>query len=187
MSLSCCLFSGGAQPQTVWEARWLCLLESTVARERLAHRGWLAGGLQVTAARWGCRDPEPLGQPSVSGRWVPPQRWCSSRVLSHIWEEPDLAPGSYGARHLTWPGPRSLGTGRLGACGLPSPGGAGPLGDPHQSGRQRPGPASWVGEGAGNFINRGFLWLCTPTPCCCHLAGRSLGPRAAASVAPGEG
>lgn len=36
-------------------------------------------------------------------------------------------------------------------------------------------PDSGVEEGAGSFINRGFLWLCTPTPCCCHLAGSSLG------------
>lgn len=66
--------------------------------------------------------------------------------------------------------------------------GAGPLGGPSRSGvgATAQAPASRVEEGAGSFINRGFLWLCTPTPCCCHVAGSSLGLQALASEAPGS-
>lgn len=53
--------------------------------------------------------------------------------------------------------------------------GPGPLVTHTGVGASAQAPASRVEEGAGSFINRGFLWLCTPTPCCLHLAGSSLG------------
>lgn len=135
---------------------------------------------RVTPALVGMLGPwSPLGILSSSGRWEPSQCWYGNHSISHIWEEPDLpvscccgalAPdlaracrawGGGGGAWALWP-PFS----RWGQAHWVTHTGVG-------ASAQAPG--SGVEEGAGSFINRGFLWLCTPTPCCCHLAGSSLG------------
>lgn len=88
---------------------------------------------QVTPALVGMLGPwSPLAILSSSGRWEPSQCWYGNHSISHIWEEPDLPVSCYCgalapdlARAC-----RAWGVGRLGPCGLPSPGGGIPTGSP---------------------------------------------------------
>lgn len=82
-------------------------------------------------------------------------------------------PDTVGPWHLTWPGlAEPGGWGGLGPRGLTSPGGGRPAGSPILEWEPAPRlPTPWVEEGAGSFINRGFLWLCMPTLAAAILQG----------------
>lgn len=132
--------------------------------------------LWVTPALVGMPGPRtPWDSPGPSGRRGILPSVGMATVLSRtsgknlIW-----FPATVGLRHLTWPGPAEPGRGEawaLWSCFAR-------WGQAHWVahtgvGASAQAPASRVEEGAGSFINRGFLWLCSPTPYCCHLAGSS--------------
>lgn len=112
-----------------------------------------------------------LASPNPSRRWgVRPLCWYGNHFISRIWEEPDLPVSGYcGALSRSCQVCRAWGV----EAWAPWPGRGRPTGPPILAWEpvSRGPRASRAEEGAGSFINRGFLWLQPPPPAAAILQG----------------